>query len=195
MRNVIYLMSLSLDGFVEGPDGRFAWSYPDEQVHRFYNRLADGMGAFLYGRRMYETMRGWQTVDEDMPSPDVPDYVRDFARIWKSKPKIVFSTTLESVGENCRLLQRDIADEVKRLKAQPGGDLGVGGPGLAAALARLDLVDEYHLVLFPVTVGGGKPYFPALDHEQHFRLLETRTFDCGAVYLRYQRVSPAKPRT
>jgi dihydrofolate reductase len=187
MRNVIYLMNLSLDGFVEGPDGTFAWSHPDEQVHRFHNRIASGMGAFLYGRRMYEMMRVWQTVDESTASTDYPDYVREFARIWKSKPKIVFSTTLESVGENCRLIRRDIAAEVAILKEQSGGDLGIGGPGLARTLAMHDLIDEYHLVLFPVTVGGGKPYFPALDHEQRLRLRESRTFDCGAVYLRYQR--------
>jgi dihydrofolate reductase len=187
VRNVIYLMSLSLDGFIEGPDGRFAWSEPDEEVHRFYNGIASGMGAFLYGRRMYEIMRFWQTVDESSSSTDVPEYIGDFARIWKSKPKIVFSTTLESVGENCRLVRRDLADEVRRLKEQPGGDLGVGGPGLARSLARLDLVDEYQLVLFPVTVGGGKQYFPSVDHPVSLRLLESRVFGCGAVYLRYQR--------
>jgi dihydrofolate reductase len=187
MRNLIYLMNLSLDGFVEGPDGRFDWTRPDEEVHRFHNGLADGLGAFLYGRRMYETMRVWQTIDEDAPSPDFPDYAREFARIWKSKPKIVFSTTLESVGQDCRLVRRDFGAEVARLKEQPGADLGVGGPGLARTLARLDLVDEYHLVLFPITVGSGKPYFPALDHPVRLRLIESRTFKCGAVYLRYQR--------
>ena len=187
MRNVVYLMNLSLDGFVEGPDGTFAWSRPDEEVHRFHNRIAEGMGAFLYGRRLYETMRVWQTLDEGTSGADFPDYVREFARIWKSKPKIVFSTTLESVGENCRLVRGDIAAEVTRMKEQPGGDLGVGGAGLARSLARLDLIDEYRVVLFPITVGSGKPYFPALDHEVRLRLLETRTFGCGAVYLRYQR--------
>jgi dihydrofolate reductase len=172
---------------VEGPDGKFAWSHPDEEVHRFHNGIAAGMGAFLYGRRMYETMRFWETVDEDASSPEFPDYVRDFARIWKSKPKIVFSTTLESVSQDYRLVRGDIGAEVTALKEQPGGDLGVGGPGLARSLARLDLVDEYRLVLFPVTVGGGKPYFPALDHPVRLRLLESRIFQCGAVYLRYQR--------
>ncbi len=153
-------MNLSLDGFVEGPDGRFAWSMPDEQVHRFYNKLASGMGAFLYGRRMYEMMRFWHTVDEGVSSTDFPEYIREFARIWKSTPKIVFSTTLETVGENCRLVRGDIASEVTRLKEQPGGDLGVGGPGLARSLARLDLIDEYQLVLFPVTVGEWQIVFP-----------------------------------
>ena len=182
-RNIIYLMSLSLDGFVEGPDGKFAWSEPDEEVHRFYNRMAGELGAFLYGRRMYEMMSGWQSVEESA----VPDYIAEFARIWKGKPKIVFSTTLETVVENCRLVRGDIAAEVERLKQEPGGDLGVSGPGLASALARLSLIDEYRLVLHPVLVGGGKPYFPALEQEIRLRLQETRAFRCGAVYLRYRR--------
>jgi dihydrofolate reductase len=182
-RNIIYLMNLSLDGFVEGPDGKFGWSEPDEEVHRFHNQLAGDLGAFLFGRRMYETMSVWQTVDESA----VPDYIAEFARIWRSKPKIVFSTTLEAVGENCRLVRGDIAAEVERLKLEPGGDLAVSGPGLASPLARLGLIDEYRLVLYPVVVGGGKSYFPALEQEIRLRLQETRTFRCGAVYLRYRR--------
>ena len=155
---------------------RFGWSEPDEEAHRFYNRMAGELGAFLYGRRMYEMMSGWQSVEESA----VPDYIAEFARIWKGKPKIV-------VVENCRLVRGDIAAEVERLKQEPGGDLGVGGPGLASALARLSLIDEYRLVLHPVLVGGGKPYFPALEQEIRLRLQETRAFRCGAVYLRYRR--------
>jgi dihydrofolate reductase len=184
MRKVTYLMNTSLDGYVEGPDGTFGWSVPDEEVHRFHNEFARDLGAFLYGRRMYETMAGWQTADQD---PSAPDYHLEFARIWKAKPKIVFSTTLETVGENSQLVRGDVAAEVARLKRQPGGDLGVSGPGLASTLARLDLIDEYRLVVSPVLVGGGKPYFPVLDHEVPLRLLETRTFRRGSVYLRYQR--------
>ncbi len=184
MRKVIYLMNVSLDGYVEGPDGKFAWSHPDEEVHRFHNGIARGMGAFLYGRRMYETMAGWQDVGED---GSVPDHILEFARIWKSKPKLVFSTTLPRVGENCRLVRGDVAAEVKALKAQADGDLGVSGPGLAAALARQGLVDEYQMVVFPVMVGGGKPFFPRLGKELPLKLLETRGFTCGAVYLRYAR--------
>jgi dihydrofolate reductase len=184
MRNVVYLMNLSLDGFVEGPDGSFGWSRPDEEVHRFHNQQASDLSAFLYGRRMYETMAGWQTADED---PSAPDYVVEFARIWKDKPKIVFSTTLATAGANCRLVRGDIAAELASLKEQPGGDLGVSGPGLASTLARLGMIDEYRLVVFPILVGSGKPYFPVLDRAVRLRLLETRTFRSGAVYLRYQR--------
>lgn len=185
MRKVIYLMNVSLDGFVEGPDGKFGWSQPDEEVHRFHNLQAQDMGAFLYGRRMYETMAGWQTMEDNL---SMPDYILEFARIWKQKPKIVFSTTLKSVGENCRLARGDIAAELANLKHQPGGDLGVSGPSLASAFARLGLIDEYQLVVSPIIVGSGKPYFPALNSEIRLRLVETRTFQAGAVYLRYLRV-------
>jgi dihydrofolate reductase len=187
MRRVIYMMNVSLDGFVEGPDGKFGWCRPDEEVHRFYNEAAREQGAFLYGRRMYETMAGWQTMDQDR---SLPDYVLEFARIWKSKPKIVFSTTLTSVGENHRLVKGDIEGELARLKEKPGGDLGVGGPGLASSLARLGLIDEYRMVVYPVVVGGGKPFFPRLDTVQKLRLLETRKFSRGEVYLRYA-ISPS----
>jgi dihydrofolate reductase len=182
MRKVIYLMNASLDGYIEGPDGKFGWSQPDEEVHRFHNQQARDMGAFLYGRRMYETMVGWQTVDE---SRTAVDYVLEFARIWKEKPKIVFSTTLERVGKNCRLVRGNIAAELTQLKNESGGDLGVSGPNLASALARLGLIDEYRLVVYPTIVGGGKSYFPALDSAVRLRLLEARNFGCGAVYLRY----------
>jgi dihydrofolate reductase len=176
-------MNLSLDGFVEGPDGEFGWSRPDEEVHRFHNQIARDLGVFLYGRRMYETMVGWQNVDED---PSLPAYVAEFAHIWREKPKVVFSTTLETVGPNCRLVRGNIAAEIASLKQQASGDLGVSGPALASTLARLGLIDEYRLVVFPVMVGGGKSYFPMLDHSVRLHLLETRTFGCGAVYLRYQ---------
>jgi dihydrofolate reductase len=112
----------------------------------------------------------------------------EFGRIWREKPKVVFSTTLETVGENCRLVRGDVAAEVMALKQKPGGDLGVCGAGLASTLAQLDLIDEYRLVLPPVLLGSGKSYFPKLDRVTPLRLLENRTFDSGMVYLRYQRV-------
>jgi dihydrofolate reductase len=184
MRRLIYLMNVSLDGFVEGPDGKFGWTMPDEEVHRFHNEAARQMGAVLYGRRLYETMAVWQTYGTDS---SMPDYVAEYGRIWRATPKIVFSGTLKTVGENCRLVTGDAVAEVSSLKQQPGGVLGVGGPGLASSLAKAGLVDEYRLVIFPVIVGGGKSYFPVLDHELGLRLEETRTFQCGAVYLRYVR--------
>ena len=142
------------------------------------------MGAFLYGRRMYETMAAWQTLDSDS---SLPDHVVEYARIWRATPKIVFSSTLKTVGENCRLVAGDATAEVRSLKQQPGGDLAVSGPGLASSLAQAGLVDEYRLVIFPALAGGGKSHFPVLDGELGLRLEETRTFHCGAVYLRYAR--------
>ncbi|HTP57802.1 MAG TPA: dihydrofolate reductase family protein, partial [Spirochaetia bacterium] len=161
MRSVVYLMNTSLDGFVEGPDGKFDWTTPDEEVFRFHIDVARDMSAFLYGRRIYETMAAWQTMEGDLT---LPEPMREYARIWKSKPKIVFSTTLRNVGPGCTLAQGDVTAEVAALKRQPGGPMGVCGPGLASAFARQDLIDEYWLVVYPIVVGSGKTYFPGLDH-------------------------------
>jgi len=185
MSSVIYLMNTSLDGFVEGPDGKFGWTTPDEEVFRFHLEVARKMGAFVYGRRMYETMAVWETMDQDR---SLPDYYREFASNWKSKPKIVFSTTLKDVGPNCRLFRGDVSAETSKLKRDIRGDIGVCGPGLASAFARLGLIDEYWQVVSPVLLGGGKSYFPKHDEQINLRLLETRTFPRGEVYLRYQKV-------
>ena len=181
MRSVVYLMNMSVDGYVEGPDGKFDWTVPDEEIFRFHIEQAREMGGYLYGRRIYETMEVWQTMEED---PSVPESYAEFARIWKSKPKVVFSTTLKAVGPSCTLAQGDVASQVALLKKQPGGPLGVCGPGLASSLAQLGLIDEYRLVVYPVLVGGGKTYFPHTG-KVPLRLLETKTFGSGAVYLRY----------
>ncbi len=178
-------MNTSLDGFVEGPDGKFDWTIPDEEIHRFHNEAARKMGAFFYGRRIYETMAVWETMDQDR---SLPDYALEYARIWKSKPKIVFSTTLKEVGPNCRLVRGDVSAETSRLKREIEGDIGVCGPGLASTFARLGLIDEYWQVVSPVLVGGGKSYFPKLDKQINLRLLETRTFPRGEIYLRYLKV-------
>jgi dihydrofolate reductase len=182
MRKLIYLMNVSLDGFVEGPDGKFGFAFPDEEVHRFHNETARQLDAELYGRRLYETMAVWQTYGTDS---SVPDYVAEYGRIWRAMQKIVFSSTLKTVGENCRLVSGDAAAEVRSLKEQPGRDLAVGGPGLASTLAQAGLIDEYRLVVYPVIVGGGKSYFPKLRREVGLRLEETRTFRGGVLYLRY----------
>ncbi len=185
MARVIYLMNTSLDGFIEGPDGNFDWSMPDEEIHRFHNDAAREMSAFLYGRRIYQTMAVWQTYGDD---PSLPSYVREFGEIWKSRPKFIFSRTLESVGPGCTLIRGDAGREVARLKRELEGDLGAAGPGLASSLAKLDLIDEYRVVVNPVILGGGKQYFPSLDGLVRLRLLETRRFGRGEVYLRYERV-------
>jgi dihydrofolate reductase len=185
MRKVIYSMGVSLDGFIEGPNRELDWSTPDEELHSFWNDQAREIGTSLYGRRMYELMADfWPTADED---PSAPDYLVEFARIWKDTPKIVFSTTLDKVDWNSRLVTDNIAEEVTKLKAQPGKDIDVGGATLASTLIRLGLIDEYRPVVHPVLLGGGTPFFPALDNAISLRLVETRRFGSGVVYLRYQR--------
>ena len=185
MRRVIYSMGVSLDGFIAGPGGEFDWSAPDEELHRFHNEQTREVGAHFCGRRLYELMVYWETADQD---PSAPDYILEFARIWQNLPKIVFSTTLEQVEGNARLATDGVAEEVAKLKEQPGKDLAVGGAGLTSAFTRLGLIDEYRLFVSPVVVGGGTPYFPALEDRIDLELLETRTFGSRVVYLRYRRV-------
>jgi dihydrofolate reductase len=184
MRKLSYSMGVSLDGFIAGPDGGIEWAAPDEELHRFHNEQARELGAHLYGRRLYEDMRPWHTADEQ---PDAPEHMVEFARIWKETPKIVFSTTLESVEGNARLVRENAAEEVARLKEEPGKDLAVGGAGLAATFIRAGLVDEFRQFINPVVLGGGRPYFPSLDHGIDLELLETRTFGSRVVYVRYGR--------
>ncbi len=185
MRKVIYSMNVSLGGFIEGPNRELEWSTPDEELHRFWNDQAREMGTFLYGRRLYELMADfWPTAETN---PSAPEHVLEFARIWRDMPKIVFSTTLEKVDWNSRLVRDNIAEEVTKLKAQRGKDMDVGGPTLASTFIRLGLIDEYRLVVHPVVLGGGTPFFPALDNTISLRLVETRRFGTGVVYLRYER--------
>lgn len=184
-RKLIYMMMVSLDGFVEGPDHNIDWITIDEEIHTFENDEARKLSVFLYGRRMYELMSSfWPTVEED---PTIPEYVADFAQIWRGKPKIVFSSTLEKVDWNSTLVKDDAAREIARLKSEPGDDMGIGGPVIASTAIRAGLVDEYRLLVHPVVLGRGTPYFPATDRQITLRLLETRTFRSGAVFLRYER--------
>jgi dihydrofolate reductase len=186
MRKVIYSMSVSLDGFIAGPDGTFDWSAPDEELHRFHNQRVRELGAHLCGRRVYETMVYWETADQD---PSAPEHVLEFASIWQALPKIVFSNTLETVEGNTRLATGGIAEEVAALKQQPGKDIAVAGAGLASSLIALGLVDEYGLFVYPVAVGGGTPFFPAQEKRIDLELIDTRTFGSRVVYMRYRRVS------
>jgi dihydrofolate reductase len=184
MSKLIYSMTVSLDGFIAGPGGEIDWTAPDEELHQFHNDQVRELGGHLLGRRLYETMVYWETVEQD---PSLPDVMADFAPIWLALPKVVFSSTLKRVEGNARLASGDVAGEVARLKEDPGGDLGVGGAGLASALMALDLIDEYRLFVLPIVLGGGTPYFPPLESRIDLDLLETRTFGGRAVYLRYAR--------
>ena len=185
MRKVIYSMSVSLDGFVETVDRSIDWVIVDEELHTFFNAQARAQDTFLYGRRMYELMvEFWPTADQN---PANPAFMGEFAHIWKPMPKVVFSKTLREVAWNSRLVSSDdLAGEITKLKAQAGKDMGVGGPTLAASLIRLGLVDEYQLFINPVVLGAGTPYFPALERKIDLRLVETRTFRSGVVYVRYE---------
>ena len=189
MRKLIYSMGVSLDGFIAGPAGEIDWSAPDEELHRFHNRQAREAGAHLYGRRLYEVMRYWETAEEN---PSAAEYEREFARIWKDTPKIVFSKTLEGVEGNARLVRDGAAEEVARLKEEPGKDLAVGGAGLASTFMTLGLIDEYRLFISPVILGGGTPYFPPLEERINLELVETRTFGSRVVYVRYQCVEDGR---
>ena len=184
MRKLIYSMTVSLDGYIAGPDGAIDWSVPDEELFRFHTQQVQETGVHLCGRRLYETMVYWETAEE---SPLVAEHVK-FAQIWKALPKVVFSTTLETVMGNTRLARDGVGEEISRLKEQPGKDIAVGGAGLARACMKLALIDEWRLFVSPVLLGGGTPYFPTLEKGIDLKLIETRTFGSRVVYLRYGRV-------
>ncbi|MFD1504988.1 dihydrofolate reductase [Georgenia yuyongxinii] len=183
MGTVIYSLSMSLDGFVETPSRSLDWVQVDEELHSFFNEQSRKVTTSLYGRRMYELMAGyWPTAPSD---PDASPVEREFAEIWAQTPKVVFSSTLREVGWNSRLVRGDPVEEVRRLKADPAAVIDVGGPALAGTLIRAGLVDEYGVAVHPVVLGAGTPYLPALDQRLGLRLLETRNFASGVVFLRY----------
>ena len=184
MRKLIYSLTASLDGFIASPDGAIDWSVPDEELFRFHLEHVQEIGVQLCGRRLYETMVYWETAEQ---GPLDADEV-EFARTWKALPKVVFSTTLQSVMGNTRLATDGVGEEVLRLKEQPGKDIAVGGAGLARACMELDLIDEWRLFVSPVLLGGGTPYFPTLDEKINLELVETKTFGSRVVYLCYRRV-------
>ena len=176
-------MNVSLDGYIKGPDGTFDWATPDEEVHRFWNEQTRQTGVNLYGRNLYETMKVWETLDQE---PDTTDVEVEFAELWRATPKLVFSTTLTEVeGTNTTLETRDVVEVAKELKAEDGQEIAVGGAGLAATLVRAGLVDEYRLFVHPALAGGGTSFFPPLDGQVDLELVETHSFDSRGVYLRY----------
>ena len=184
MRSVTYSMGVSLDGYIVGPDGQFDWAEPDEEVFRFVTDEIRGVGVHLMGRRLYETMLYWETADQD---PSLDDSMLEWAALWKPLPKVVFSTTLSAVQGNARLTSGGLAEEIERLRAEPGeGEIAIGGATLAAEAAALGLIDEYRTRVYPVLVGGGIPYFPQGERRVDLELVETRTFSSRVVYLHYR---------
>jgi dihydrofolate reductase len=184
MRKVTYSMGTSADGYIVGPDGEFGWTAPDEEVFRFWIDEIRDVGVHLMGRRLYETMLYWETADQDQ-SLDAAEL--EWAALWKPLPKVVFSTTLSAVQGNARLASDGLAEEIERLRAQPeAGDIAIGGATLAAEAAALDLIDEYRVMVYPVLVGGGDPFFPQRQRRVDLELVETRAYGSGVVYLRYR---------
>jgi dihydrofolate reductase len=184
MRSVTYSMAASLDGYIVGPDGDFGWTPPDEEVFRFATDEVRGVGVHLLGRRLYETMLYWETADQN---PTLDFSTHEFAALWKTLPKVVFSSTLTTVRGNARVASGGLAEEIERLRAEPAeGDIAIGGATLAAEAAALGLIDEYRVRVYPVLVGGGIPFFPRRERRVDLNLVESRTFSSGVVYLRYR---------
>jgi dihydrofolate reductase len=186
MAKLIYSAIASLDGYVEDEQGRFEWAAPDDEVHAFVNELERPIGTYLYGRRMYETMVFWETAGTDVDEAGVG---RDFAEIWRAAEKIVYSRTLQAVSSARTRIERDLdADAIRRLKEASASDITIGGAELAGQAMAAGLVDELHLLLGPVVVGGGKRALPG-HVRTRLELVDERRFRSGVVYLRY-RVSP-----
>ena len=182
MARLVYAGITSLDGYTVDAEGSFAWAEPDEEVHAFVNDLQRHLGTYLYGRRLYETMRAWQTVPED----EGQDEMRDFGQVWRSADKVVYSSTLSDVSTPRTRLEHDFDPAtVRALVDDADRDVSVGGATLAATALRAGIVDELHQFLHPVVVGGGTPYLPAgvrLDLE----LLDERRFAGGVVHLHHR---------
>jgi dihydrofolate reductase len=180
MAQLIYSAIASLDGYVEDACGKFDWAAPDEEVHAFVNELEWPIGTYLYGRRMYETMSAWETIDDDHP------VMRDYAELWRAAEKVVYSRSLESPSSARTRIERDFdAAAVRQLKETAHDNISIGGPELAGQAIEAGLVDEYHVILVPVLVGGGKRVFPDRVRAE-LELLDEHRFAGGAVYLRYR---------
>jgi dihydrofolate reductase len=180
---LIYSLNVSLDGFAETQDHSLEWANVDEELHTWFNDHARTLQASLYGRRMYELMAAYWPSGEDDPA--ATDAMREFSRIWKPMPKVVFSSSLEEVDHNGRLVRGDVGSVLAQLRREFDGDLDVGGPDLAGQFVRRGLVDEYRLVVHPVVLGAGTPFWPELDAPLRLRLTETRTFTSGAELRSY----------
>jgi dihydrofolate reductase len=182
MQKLIYSTSLSLDGYIDSSTGDPSWVVPDEELHRHFNDTERDIDTLLYGRRMYELMAGyWPTADQD---PSAPSFIVEYARIWKPVPKVVFSSSLDSVEWNSRLARGDPVAEVASLKAQGAGNMGVGGLVLASTLASAGLIDEYRLYYVPILLGSGKTAFSQIQKRVSLKPVETRIFSSGTLLLR-----------
>ena len=183
MAKLIYSAITSLDGYVADEDGSFDWAEPDEEVHTFVNDLERPVGTYLYGRRMYEVMVFWETA---LTLADQPPVMQDFAQIWQAADKVVYSTTLRTASSARTRIEADFDPEaVRQMKASTGRDITVGGPDLAAQAITAGLVDECHLFVAPIVVGGGTRAFPNKVRLE-LELLDERRFGSGMVHLHYR---------
>jgi len=188
MTKVILFVQISLDGFFEGPKKEIDWSMVDDELHAHVNEVLGTVGGFLSGRGAYELMAGyWPTADADPASSPV---VKEFARIWREMPKVVYSKTLTSAGWNTTIARDVVREEVEALKLHAKGDLIVGGGELGAAFMAQDLIDEYRIYVHPIQIGEGNRLFPPSKERVPLRLVETRAFGNGVVLLRYERLRP-----
>jgi dihydrofolate reductase len=183
MGRVIYSLNVSLDGYAADADGGLGWANVDDELHQWFNDRTREAGVFAYGTRMYELMAAyWPRADTD---PEATPVMREFARIWTPMPKVVFSSTLDEVDWNSRLVRDSAPEEVGRLREQTDGDVAVGGPTLAASLIRAGLIDEYRLLVHPVILGAGLPFFPDLEQPIGLRNVDEHEFASGVVYMGY----------
>jgi dihydrofolate reductase len=184
VRRLVFAMNLSLDGYIAGPGDDIGWSVPSDELFQWWSDRVAATGLALYGRKLWETMSShWPTADQQ---PGVTPAELEFARRWREMPKVVFSSTTSTVDWNTRLVAGDAVTEIARLKAEDGGPMDIGGATLAAAAMRAGLIDEYVLAAHPVLVGGGTPFFTALDSWVSLNLVETRRFPGGVVLTRYE---------
>lgn len=183
MRKVTYSMGVSLDGYIVGPSG-FDWARPDDEVFRFCIDEIREVAVHLMGRRLYETMLYWETAEQE---PSIDEAELEWTALWKPLPKVVFSTTLSAVEGNARLATGSLAEEIERLRAEPGdGAIAIGGATLAAQASDLGLIDEYRMRVHPVLVGGGIPFFARGEQRRDLELVETRTFASKVVFQHYR---------
>jgi len=180
---LIYNLNVSLDGFIETPDHSLDWTVVDDELHSWFNDQTRTLDATLYGRRLWEVMAAhWPTAEDD---PSGTDVTREFAVIWNAMPKVVFSTTLESVEHNARLVRGEVGEVLDGVRREFDGDIGVAGADLAGQFVQRGLVDEYRIVVHPVVIGAGTPFWPKLDAPMRLRLVETRTFESGVMLVSY----------
>lgn len=184
MRRLTFAMNVSVDGYVAAPGDDLGWSVPSEELFQWWSDRVGSTGLALYGRRLWEAMSShWPTADQQ---PGVSAAEVEYAVRWREMPKVVFSSTDRPVDWNARLVTGDAVTEITRLKAKDGGGMDIGGATLAAAAMRAGLIDEYVLLTAPVIVGGGTPFFTALDDWVNLNLVETRSFPEGVVLTRYE---------